>query len=474
MLFENLSSDLLLHHAINNCEGVLLENKRLAVKTGKWTGRCPHAKKYVKCSKTIDTIDWKKNKPLTKKEFSKLKKKFISSENIKYKQKLYASKSKKFQIGINVYTENAWHSLFSKNMFIENSSLDIKETWNLYHIPSLLDYPLVAISFEEKCILISGTDYAGEIKKSIFSVINFNVAEEQDLPMHCSANCNEEGETTLYFGLSGTGKTTLSLTDDRILIGDDEHIWDDEGITNIEGGCYAKVINLSKVKEKSIWHAVHKPYSILENVVISKEIDFSDSRYSQNSRCSFDINNLNVSKTNQGGHPKNIVFLTFDAFGVLPAVSLLDETQAKNLFCLGYTSKVAGTEMGVEEPQATYSHCFGAPFLPHKVCVYEKIFLNKIKKHGTNVWLVNTGYFNGDFKSGNRISIDASREIIKKINSNAFKSFFKHGFTNLLVPEDDGISENYLKPETGWKNLNSYISQLKKISNFLSAVKVNI
>jgi len=471
MLFENLSSDLLLNHAINNCEGILLKNKRLAVKTGKWTGRCPHAKKYVKCSQTINSIDWEKNKSLTKEEFSKLKKKFASSENIRYKQKLYASKSKKFQIGVNVYTEHAWHSLFSKNMFIEDSSSDVAETWDLYHIPSLLSEPLVAISFEEKCILISGTDYAGEIKKSIFSVINYNVAEEQDLPMHCSANCNKKGETTLYFGLSGTGKTTLSLTDDRILIGDDEHIWDDEGITNIEGGCYAKVINLSKDKEKSIWHAIHEPYSILENVVINDDVDFSNSRYSQNSRCSFDIKNLNVLKANRGNHPKNIVFLTFDAFGVLPAVSLLNESQAKNLFCLGYTSKVAGTEMGVEEPQATYSHCFGAPFLPHKASVYEEIFLKKIKKYGTNVWLVNTGYFNGDFKSGNRISIDASREIIKKINSNTFKSFFKHNYTNLTVPEDSFLNKNYLKPELGWKNLNDYKLQLSKISSFLSAVK---
>ena len=474
MIFKNLNSELLLQHAINNCEGILLDNKRLSVKTGKWTGRCPHAKKYVKCKETENSIDWSKNSSMDSIEFSALKEKFINSQKLNYYQNLYAAKSKKFRIGIEVYTEHAWHSLYARNMFFKENNLDICDTWTVYHCPSLLDYPLVAVSFEDRCILISGTYYAGEIKKSIFSVINFNVAQQKDLPMHCSANCNDAGETTLYFGLSGTGKTTLSLTSDRILIGDDEHIWDEEGITNIEGGCYAKVINISEKSEENIWSAIHKPYSILENVVLKQNsIDFNDDTYSQNSRCSFDISSLNVNKTELGKHPDNIVFLTYDAFGVLPAVSLLNNNQAKNLFCLGYTSKVAGTELGIKEPQATYSHCFGAPFLPHNVKVYGDIFLDKIKKYNTKVWLVNTGFFNGDFKTGERISIEASRKIIKCINENVFKSFDIHKYTDLNVPNNVDIDKNYLRPEIGWDNIKSYMTQLKNINLLLKAVKIN-
>ena len=473
-MFNNLSKKELLDHSLKNKEGELLDNSRLSVLTGIWTGRCPNAKKYVLSTETENLIDWNSNEFITEEDFSDLKEKFILYKDAKYVSELSAVKSKKYRININLYTEYAWHSLFGKNMFFERESEVIPfQEWTIYHYPNLLDYPLVAVSFKDRCILISGTHYAGEIKKSIFSVINFEVAQSNQLPMHCSANCNEKGETTLYFGLSGTGKTTLSLVDDRILLGDDEHIWDDDGITNIEGGCYAKVINLNKDNEKLIWNAIQKEYAILENVVVDEnnECDFFDDRYSQNSRCSFDIDSLDVKKTEKGKHPDNIVFLTYDAFGILPAVSLLNEEQARNLFCLGYTSKVAGTELGVTEPQATYSHCFGSPFLPHRAEFYGDIFSRKVKENKTKVWLVNTGYFSGDYQSGQRIPIKLSRKIIKLINNNKLNNFFKHKYTNLNVPIINDFDNKFLIPENGWNDIDSYKNQLNKVERLIQAIK---
>ena len=472
-MFKNLSKKELLDHSLENNEGKLLDNSRLSVLTGVWSGRCPSAKKYVLSQETEDLIDWDANEFISEEDFEDLKKKFIEYQNSNYFSELSAVQSEKYRVDINLYTEYAWHSLFAKNMFFEREEVSPFQEWTIYHYPNMLDYPLVAVSFKDKCILISGTHYAGEIKKSIFSVVNFEVAQSNQLPMHCSANCNEKGETTLYFGLSGTGKTTLSLTNDRVLLGDDEHIWDDDGVTNIEGGCYAKVINLNKNNEKIIWEAIHKEYSILENVEIreDKTCDFGSDKYSQNSRCSFDIENLNVKKASKGKHPKNIVFLTYDAFGILPAVSLLNDDQAKNLFCLGYTSKVAGTEIGVTEPKATYSHCFGSPFLPHRAEVYGEIFSRKVKENNTRVWLVNTGFFGGDFKEGERISIKLSRKIINLINGNKINKFFNHKYTNLNVPILDNFDNKFLSPENGWKNISDYQNQLKKVEKLINAIK---
>lgn len=472
-MFKNLSKKELLDHSLENNEGKLLDNSRLSVLTGVWSGRCPSAKKYVLSQETEDLIDWDANEFISEEDFEDLKQKFIEYQNSNYFSELSAVQSEKYRVDINLYTEYAWHSLFAKNMFFEREEVSPFQEWTIYHYPNMLDYPLVAVSFKDKCILISGTHYAGEIKKSIFSVVNFEVAQSNQLPMHCSANCNEKGETTLYFGLSGTGKTTLSLTNDRVLLGDDEHIWDDDGVTNIEGGCYAKVINLNKNNEKIIWEAIHKEYSILENVEIreDKTCDFGSDKYSQNSRCSFDIENLNVKKTSKGKHPKNIVFLTYDAFGILPAVSLLNDDQAKNLFCLGYTSKVAGTEIGVTEPKATYSHCFGSPFLPHRAEVYGEIFSRKVKENNTRVWLVNTGFFGGDFKEGERISIKLSRKIINLINGNKINKFFNHKYTNLNVPILDNFDNKFLSPENGWKNISDYQNQLKKVEKLINAIK---
>jgi phosphoenolpyruvate carboxykinase (ATP) len=471
-MYYNLSKKELLKHSSDNNEGRVLSNSRLSVLTGKWSGRCPTAKKYVLSDETADFIDWDKNEFMTQEDFDQLHQKFLDYDNASYLEELSVARSKDYRFNVDLYTEYAWHALFGKNMFFEREDVAPFQHWKIYHYPNLLDYPLVAVSFRDRCILISGTHYAGEIKKSIFSVINFEVAQANHLPMHCSANCNEKGETTLYFGLSGTGKTTLSLVNDRVLLGDDEHIWDDRGITNIEGGCYAKVINLSKDNEKLIWNAIQKEYSILENVVINEdnECDFTDSKYSQNSRCSFDIDSLDVKKTESGKHPENVVFLTYDAFGILPSVSLLNEDQAKNLFCLGYTSKVAGTELGVTEPQATYSHCFGSPFLPHKPEFYGEIFSRKIRENKTKVWLVNTGFFGGDYKKGQRIPIKLSRKIIKMINNNKLSNFFKHKYTNLNVPIISDFNNKFLMPESGWDSIESYKNQLGKVNKLIQAI----
>lgn len=241
-MFKNLTNKELLEHSVRNREGIALENSRLSVLTGKWSGRCPTAKKYVLSEETINAIDWDKNDSITQEEFNKLREMFVNYNNSNYLEELSVVRSESYRINVDLYTEFAWHALFGKNMFFEReSNVTPFQNWKIYHYPDLLDYPLVAVSFSDRCILISGTHYAGEIKKSIFSVINFEVAQANHLPMHCSANCNEKGETTLYFGLSGTGKTSLSLVDDRVLLGDDEHIWDAVGVTNIEESCVHQV-----------------------------------------------------------------------------------------------------------------------------------------------------------------------------------------------------------------------------------------
>ena len=325
--------------------------------------------------------------------------------------------------------------------------------------PEMENDPKVVICFHEKKIVITGTHYAGEIKKSIFTVLNFILPEKGILPMHCSVNTDKDGKNpAIFFGLSGTGKTTLSASDDRILIGDDEHGWSSTGLFNFEGGCYAKVIDLSREHEPEIWNAVQQPGATLENVVISDEGEplFDRSDHTENTRGSYPIEHIeNASRIGTCGHPNNIIFLTCDAFGVLPPVSKLSIEEAVQHFLLGYTAKVAGTESGITEPVMTFSHCFGAPFMPRKANEYADILRKKILEHDVHCWLVNTGWSGGSYGTGARMPIAVSREVVRQILSGdlAKVDFSKHVHTGLTIPTatSSELLNEYLVPEQRWE-----------------------
>ena len=378
-------------------------------------------------------------------------------------QSLQAGWDDKYSLSLHVVTELAWQSLFAQNMFVRRTpgGMSLQE-WVLYCAPGAQKEPRVMINLHSREILITGTYYAGEIKKSVFTVLNYLLPQLDVLPMHCSVNTAQDGSRpAIFFGLSGTGKTTLSSDEGRLLIGDDEHGWSPDGLFNFEGGCYAKVINLSQVAEPQIWDACQQPGSILENVVIKNgKPDFSEGLYTENTRASYDISNISsASSTGVCAHPKNVVFLTCDAFGVLPPVSKLTHRQAVDHFKMGYTAKVAGTEDGVVEPQATFSHCFGAPFMPLHVDTYAALLEKKIHDHDVDCWLVNTGWSGGGYGSGERMPIEVSRNVVRMIVSGklAGMKFMVHEKTGLTIPTSvcDTV-DDYLVPEARWQEASKY------------------
>ena len=383
MLELNLTRDKLIEKAVVSENALELKSGALAVNTGVCTGRSPHAKFIVNDSLTSESLDWENNSQCTQLEFDRVKKlvldKISESENV-YMQQVFAGHDPACRIKIEVTTTLAWQSIFVKNMFIEPNANELVSfgtaDWKLFCCPPASTTPRVMISFEKKEIYICGTFYAGEIKKSIFTALNFTLPNSGILPMHCSVNEDiNGGNAAVFFGLSGTGKTTLSADDSRSLIGDDEHGWSYDGLFNFEGGCYAKVIDLSQTAEPEIWEACQRRGSVLENVVIKNgQPDFSDNSLTENTRASYDLSHIkNASKSGMSSHPKNVVFLTCDAFGVLPPVSKLSPKEATEHFMMGYTAKVAGTESGVTKPEATFSHCFGAPFMPLAAKVYASL-----------------------------------------------------------------------------------------------------
>ena len=447
----------------------------LSFLTGRHTGRSPDAKSYEDCGSP--GIDWDKNNKISSKEFDKFLKKFINFADRNYDkihlQEVFAVRDPKIRMKVNIYTEFARHALFSRNMFIPNDEAENTEEafgeYDVYHFPSLLGAPSVLISIKRKIILISGTMYSGEIKKSVFSVLNYHFPDRGWLPMHCSVNVDKNRENpAIFFGLSGTGKTTLSSDEKRILIGDDEHGWTDNGLTNFENGCYAKTINLSKKDEPQIWSASQKEFSILENVVVRNgEADFSDGSITENTRSSYpakyidDADSLGYVNL----HPKNIIMLTCDAFGVLPAVMKLSADEAIDQFLMGYTAKVAGTESGVREPVATFSFCFGAPFMPLKPKVYADILRNKVRENNVDCWLINTGWTGGEYGVGSRMPIGVTRSIIDKIHNGSLAKceFVMHKYTKFSTPKCKDIEDVYLQPELGWDNLSKYKNKCKEL-----------
>lgn len=488
-IYHNISYDELFKHECEKGEGEVSQNGTFCVDTGIFTGRSPKDKYFVKQDPSQKFIAWGKiNHPISKELFDKLLQKAknqLSGKDI-YVQDAYCGASLKSRKAVRFISEVAWQAHFVKNMFIRpkdselaefrpefvvyNACKCVNEDWQKDGLNSEV---FVIFNVEENVGVIGGTWYGGEMKKGIFSMMNYWLPLEGKFPMHCSANVGENGDTALFFGLSGTGKTTLSTDPRRRLIGDDEHGWDDEGIFNFEGGCYAKTINLSAENEPEIYAAI-KRNALLENVVLKadKSVDYTDATKTENTRVSYPIEHIaNHEKSLQAGHPKNIIFLTADAFGVLPPVSKLTKEQASYYFLSGYTAKVAGTERGIIEPQATFSACFGEPFMPLHPTVYAKLLGEKIAKHGVSVYLVNTGWTGGAYGVGKRMSIKATRACVNAILDGSIKKCEFENFEvfNLAIPKAlEGVETKLLNPANTWADKAAYAAMRDKLARMFS------
>ncbi|MGB9600014.1 MAG: phosphoenolpyruvate carboxykinase (ATP), partial [Myxococcota bacterium] len=453
--YRNLSVPELIERSIKLGEGRLGENGTLLVRTGERTGRSPNDRFIVKEESTERNIDWNKiNIPVDEEVYNHI---FSRIQNYLQNKDIfvfdgYVGADTEYRLKIRVVAEQAWHALFATTLFLRPKSEDISNfepDFTVYACGNLkLDgekdrvrsNTAIILNFKMRVILICGSNYGGEIKKSIFTVMNYLMPEKNVFPMHCSANIGAKGDTAIFFGLSGTGKTTLSADPSRRLIGDDEHGWSDKGIFNFEGGCYAKVIRLSKISEPLIYKSIRFG-SILENVIYDENtriVNYDDSSITENTRATYPVDFIpQVILDGKGNHPENIFFLTADAFGILPPVSKLEPEMAMYHFLSGYTAKVAGTEAGITEPQATFSTCFGAPFMPRSPWVYAKMLSEKMKKHKASCWLINTGWSGGPYGVGKRMSIELTRSIINAALEGKLKDsrFIKLENLNLLVPD---------------------------------------
>ncbi len=481
----NLSDAALYEEALRRGEGVLVAHGPLACRTGHHTGRSPLDKFVVREPSSEAHIEWGRvNQPMNTPEWDALHRDLLAALKGRelYVLDAFAGADPLYRLPIRIITEYAWHNLFCRNLFIVDPADPSAHTpqFTVIDSPSFRADParhgtksdvVIALNFAEKIVLIGGTSYAGEIKKSIFSVLNYTLPMQGVLSMHCSANVGRDGDVALFFGLSGTGKTTLSSDPDRMLIGDDEHGWSDRGVFNFEGGCYAKTIKLSAEAEPQIFATTRRFGTVLENVVVDPEtrlLDLDDDRYTENTRAAYPIAFIdNAVRSGQGGHPRNIVMLTADAFGVLPPISRLSADGAMYHFLSGYTAKVAGTEKGVTEPKATFSTCFGAPFLPLPPGQYARMLGDKIAQHGVCVWLVNTGWTGGPYGVGTRMKIAFTRAMIRAALSGALDSvpYDTDPMFNLDVPTScPGVPAEVLKPRNTWPSAAAYDTQAKKLA----------
>jgi len=480
LVHEQLPIEKLVSQSIERKEGSLTDTGALLIKTGKFTGRSPEDKFIVRDDISIKSVDWNKfNNPIDENSFLQLKDKLISYLNNKpeiWARNLFACADDRYRLSVRVINENPWSNHFASNMLIEPDTNELKNfnaEWLIIQAPGFEADPLVdgtrqknftILSFTHKTILIGGSGYTGEIKKGIFTALNFILPYQNNvLSMHCSANEGPNGDTALFFGLSGTGKTTLSADSRRKLIGDDEHGWSNQGIFNLEGGCYAKIINLSADCEPEIFSAI-KPGALVENAVLfknSNKIDFSDKSITENTRTSYPLVYIpNAKLPSLSGHPQNIFFLTCNAYGVLPPISLLNEEQAMYYFINGYTAKIAGTEVGITEPKVTFSACFGAPFLPLHPEFYATLLGEKLKEHKVKVWLVNTGWTAGSYGKGYRISINNTRAMVNAALSGKLNNvdYQQHSIFHLSVPQTcPGLSsQTLLNPREMWSDKGDY------------------
>ncbi|MBU0558765.1 MAG: phosphoenolpyruvate carboxykinase [Bacteroidota bacterium] len=491
-IFYNLTAPALYEQAIRRREATISHLGPLVVRTGQHTGRSPNDKFIVEETSSKEFIWWgKANKKIDEISFNRIFAKmsaYIQNKDL-YIQDCYAGADTNFRIPIRVINETAWHNLFARNLFIiptKHDEID-KHTpeFTILHMPALQADPefdktnsqvFVVVNFERKLILIGGTSYAGEMKKSIFSIMNYILPRRGVLSMHCSANVDKDGDVAVLFGLSGTGKTTLSADPERKLIGDDEHGWSDVGVFNFEGGCYAKVIKLSEEAEPDIYECTRKFGTILENVTMdvhTRILDLDDGTLTENTRAAYPLTHIkNIEKSGMAGHPKNIVMLTADAFGVLPPIAKLTPEQAMYHFISGYTAKVAGTEKGITEPKATFSTCFGAPFMTLHPSVYAKLLGEKIEKHGSKCWLINTGWTGGPYGTGSRMKISYTRAMLNAALSGELDNVetFEDPFFGLQIPKEiKGVPVEVLNPKNTWKEKEKYDEAAKKLAAMFHA-----
>ncbi len=483
---HQLSVPQLVEKILQRNEGILTSSGAVRAKTGKYTGRSPQDKFIVEEASSKDKIEWGKvNQPISEESFDRLYGKVL--DYLQQKEELfvfngYAGADRKHRLPIQVINELGWHNLFAHQLFIrpEDGELSGHEPeFTIVSAPHFKADPAVdgthsetfiIVSFEKRIVLIGGTEYAGEMKKSIFSVMNYVLPESDILSMHCSANVGLEGDVALFFGLSGTGKTTLSADPNRRLIGDDEHGWSPNGVFNIEGGCYAKCIGLTREKEPQIFDAIRFG-SVLENVAVDEDTrasDYEDASMTENTRAAYPLQAMeNIVDPSVAGHPNTIVFLTADAFGVLPPISKLTKEQTMYHFLSGYTSKLAGTERGITSPEATFSTCFGSPFLPLPAIRYAEMLGKKIDEHNAQVYLVNTGWTGGEYGVGSRMKLSYTRSMVQA----ALEGELTHVETKtdeifgLHIPHHvPGVPDDVLHPKKTWMNEDAYESKAKELA----------
>jgi len=485
-VYYNYLETALIQEALKRDEGTLGQGGAFLVTTGKFTGRSPKDKHVVKTPSVADSIWWENNAAMSPEGFDALHADML--EHMKgrdyFVQDLIGGSDPTVSINVRMVTELAWHNLFIRHLLRrpERAALDsFIADFTVINCPSFQANPeqhncrsetVIAMNFDKKLILIGGTEYAGENKKSVFTLLNYLLPEQGIMPMHCSANhaVGNPVDTAVFFGLSGTGKTTLSADPQRVLIGDDEHGWSDRGTFNFEGGCYAKTINLNPEAEPEIFATTSKFGTVIENMVFDPEtfeLDFDDDSLTANMRCAYPLEYIsNASNTALGGHPKNVIMLTCDAFGVLPPIARLTPAQAMYHFLSGFTSKVAGTERGVTEPEPTFSTCFGAPFMPRRPEAYGNLLREKIAKHGATCWLVNTGWTGGAYGTGSRMPIKATRALLTAAldGSLAEAKFRKDENFGFDVPvEVPGVDTALLDPRSTWNDPAAYDAQATKL-----------
>jgi phosphoenolpyruvate carboxykinase (ATP) len=482
----NLSEPKLYEYAIAAGEAELAFGGALVADTGVHTGRSPKDKFVVRDALTDKTVWWENNGAITPEHFERLYEDFIAHAKGRqlFAQDLIGGADPAYRIKTRVFTELAWHSLFIRNLLIRPERHDLKNfvpELTIVDLPSFKADParhggrtgsetIIAIDFTRKIVLIGGTSYAGEMKKAVFTTLNYFLPNDSVMPMHCSANAGPQGDVALFFGLSGTGKTTLSADPTRTLLGDDEHGWAPQGIFNFEGGCYAKTIKLSAEAEPEIFATTHRFGTVLENVVLDPETripDFDDGSKTENTRCAYPLHFIpNASKTGRGGHPNNIIMLTADAFGVMPPIARLTPAEAMYHFLSGYTAKVAGTEKGVIEPQATFSTCFGAPFTPRHPSEYGNLLRELIAAHQVDCWLVNTGWTGGKYGVGRRMPIKVTRTLLAAALDGSLRnaSFRTDPYFGFQVPTSvPGVEPHLLYPFKTWRDKSEFDATARKL-----------
>jgi phosphoenolpyruvate carboxykinase (ATP) len=478
-LHWNLITAPLVEQAVARGEGKLTRHGALLVDTGKFTGRSVKDKYIVRDAATESTINWGPiNQPMGGEHWANLKADFMAAlegQEELYVADLFGGSQPEYRVNVRVITQMAWHNLFIRTLLVRPSEDELPgftPEYTIINLPSFKADParhgcrgdtVIAVNFTDKLILIGNTEYSGEMKKGVFGLLNYLLPAQGVMPMHCSANIGADGKSAIFFGLSGTGKTTLSADASRTLIGDDEHGWSDQAVFNFEGGCYAKMINLSAEGEPEIYATTKMFGTILENVAMdesSRELDFTDAGKTENTRGAYPIEYIpNVSEKNLGPAPSNVIMLTADAFGVLPPIARLTADQAMYYFLSGYTAKVAGTEIGVTEPEATFSTCFGAAFMPRHPSVYGNLLKDRIARGGAQCWLVNTGWTGGKYGTGKRMPIKATRALLNaaldgSLNQAEFRKDPNFGFeVPVAVP---GVDTAILDPRSTWANKADY------------------